>query len=1173
MARTNRVAAAMLVAGALACSREAPKVAEQGRRERRVVATFSGRADAATGTVTIETSAAGHPGALTEIPIVQDGTPGSGPRDTVELQTISAGILGNGCAAPSETFQGIVRLRSFYEGFRLANVHVEIVQMAPSGREACTGVTVPPEGTSNAHGLFWYGDLIPLGWADTTWDFRLPDRTAFTFTGRVMADLVDELPPVTTASVASGAHDGPLEVALTCADAGSGCAETRYAIYSLETGTWSPEQVYTGPFVVEGSAEVAIYSFDRAGNWETPHPETYFLRPKVLSARPADGAVRTSSAPLVEVEFSTRMNIVDLRVDGPGGPVPGSLERDPEGRAFTFVPAFPLEPGAVHTVTVGAGSDDFFGTSLGTPFAATFRTAPAPIDLRADTHVRPTNRAVARDGQDRHLYVWAASTGTGEKLFYSIRQGTTFVGPTRLLATVPAAGAPIPARAAVLHDAFAVAYALPDGGQVAVIDAATGEVVRNPNTFTGPRAAGQFELAGHESSGDIAVVDADPVTGRVTLRVLPLAGIQKPLVYDVYEPGAQAVSVAAVDRAFVAAWAVPGVAVRGLRFERDTRSFSSRTYLGSTLVRGEVAVAGDPAQPGALVAFTRGSEVWATMDLPSGPTAPARLGLACPSAGGVAASANGPTFGLAWINTAGGVCGARFVGGYWEPETAVFDPPPEPDGLLRDLAVASYQDRFAAVALMSHPVQADRALLNPMRTSPIRWEPPYAVQVDDWGDYANPALARDGEVTWDAHWPIPDTESWDVAIRQRVFQDGWTGPASVVSPKQPGGVLGVQLARGAAGEVMAVWAQQDQLGPSVFASLRGPAGWGPSVRLAERADSPVVAYDGTTFLAAWHELAATRPWDPWGERYEAVRAATFDGVAWTPLPPAYPDDGSSPAVASDGSGFLLVWLEPDGLPVMMRRVAGLWYPPSPVPGSQPGSSSLRMAGSSVGYGLTWIRPWGDGFVPTGALLAFAESGDTVMTQALGWGGPQPVPAHVAASAAGIAFAYRDGGMWSGAVWRPDGFATSFPLFVEEVAGIGSDGTGFAFAGAWVPPSGPVSIGLAEWHDAGSNAWLLPHEILPGWKAIGIASDGHGYELLAGDTIYPWEPPTYPSPLARTTWRGPEAPWPSFLGPLAPIGGLLEPAATATFLFDGEAFTTAYLLREADDRAVMRLRVQ
>jgi hypothetical protein len=1171
MVRTNRVAATLLLAGAIACSRETPKVAEQGRRERRVVATFTGKADAATGTVTIETLAAGHPGALTEIPIVQDGTPGSGPRDTVELQTISASILGEGCAAPSETFQGIVRLRSFYEGFRLANVHVEIVQMAPSGREACTGVTVPPEGTSNAHGLFSYGDLIPLGWADTTWDFRLPDRTAFTFTGRVMADLVDELPPVTTASVASGEHDGPLEVALTCADAGSGCAETRYAIYSIETGTWSPEQVYAGPFLVEGSAEVAIFSFDRAGNGETPHPETYFLRPQVLAVRPADGAVRTSSAPLVDVEFSSRMNLVDLRVDGPGGPVPGSLERDPEGRTVTFVPFSPLAPGAVHTVTVGAGSDDFFGTALGAPFVSTFTTAPAPIDLRADTHVRPTNRAVARDRQDRHLYVWAASTGTGEKLFYSIRHGATFVGPTRLLATVPAAGTPIPARAAVLHDAFAVAFALPDGGQVAVIDAATGEVVGGANTFTGPRAAGQFELAGDESSGDIAVVDADPVTGRVTLRVLPLAGTQKPLVYDVYEPGAQAVSVAAVDRAFVAAWAIPGVAARGLRFERDTGSFLPRTYLAPGLIGGGVAVAGDPAQPGALVAFTRGSEVAATMDLPSGPTAPARLGLACPSAGAVAASANGPTFAVAWINTARGACGARFDGYAWLPEARIFEPPLELDGVLRDLQIAPYQDRFAAVVAASHPLYADRALLNAMRSSPIGWDFGGAIQLDDdFGDQANPALARDGEVTWDAHWPTPYSESWDVAIRQREFQNGWTSPASVVSSKQQGGVLGVQLARGAAGEVMAVWAQQDLVGPSVFAAVRGAAGWSAPVRLAERADSPAVAYDGTTFLAAWHELAATRPWDPGGERYEAVRAATFDGVAWTPLPPAYPDDGSGPAVASDGSGFLFAWIASNGRPVMMRRIGGLWYPPTPLPWSEPGSSSLRIAGSTAGYGLTWIQPWGDGFVPRGLLLSFGEGGDVVTPQTLGWGGPQAVPALVAASPAGIAFAWRDGGMWSGAVSRADGFSTSFPLFVEEVAGIGSDGAGFAFAGAWVPPTGEPSIGFVEWRES-ANTWLLPHEVLPGWKAIGVASDGDGYELLARDTIYPWEPATYPSPLARMTWRGPEAPWP--LGPLAPIGGLLEPAESTAFLFDGEAFTTAFLLREVEDWAVVRMRVQ
>ncbi|YCK37089.1 OmpL47-type beta-barrel domain-containing protein [Actinomadura sp. ATCC 39365] len=81
----------------------------------------------------------------------------------------------------------------------------------------------------------------------------------------------DGEPPVTTASgVPAGWSDGPVEVVLTAADAGSGVARTEYR---LGDGPWQP---YTSPVRVdrEGESVLAFRSADRAGNVEEPKSVT-----------------------------------------------------------------------------------------------------------------------------------------------------------------------------------------------------------------------------------------------------------------------------------------------------------------------------------------------------------------------------------------------------------------------------------------------------------------------------------------------------------------------------------------------------------------------------------------------------------------------------------------------------------------------------------------------------------------------------------------------------------------------------------------------------------------------------------------------------------------------------------------------------------------------------------
>lgn len=161
--------------------------------------TFTATVDVDAGTVTIVRDAApgASAGALTTIPVVQDGVAGSGPADTVELVTTAVRWpLENGCGPGVYAMEVDVALTSFFNRTRLRNAHVELMSMTPSGRESCNS-SPAFDGHSDLNGGFWdYGDLEPHGMepppstATRTWRLKLPSPLNFTFRGRVVADPV-----------------------------------------------------------------------------------------------------------------------------------------------------------------------------------------------------------------------------------------------------------------------------------------------------------------------------------------------------------------------------------------------------------------------------------------------------------------------------------------------------------------------------------------------------------------------------------------------------------------------------------------------------------------------------------------------------------------------------------------------------------------------------------------------------------------------------------------------------------------------------------------------------------------------------------------------------------------------------------------------------------------------
>jgi hypothetical protein len=159
----------------------------------RLLTQFVGHFHAATGRLTLEPASEITPAvqALREIDVVQDGKTGSGPASTIELVTISVGIVDDDPACPgvSRTLHGQVKLNSFYP-VPLRDVYMELTRVTPSDRVICNGESSAPEGLSLRFGIISYGQVEPGAANGVTrdWVFSLPSDTDFTFTGRVMAE-------------------------------------------------------------------------------------------------------------------------------------------------------------------------------------------------------------------------------------------------------------------------------------------------------------------------------------------------------------------------------------------------------------------------------------------------------------------------------------------------------------------------------------------------------------------------------------------------------------------------------------------------------------------------------------------------------------------------------------------------------------------------------------------------------------------------------------------------------------------------------------------------------------------------------------------------------------------------------------------------------------------------
>ena len=166
------------------------------------IAEFTGVADPITGELTVNIlplDASTDPAlrrlhqGVCEMNIIQDGVPGSGPADSIELVTESTGY-NEECFGyfASPLFCGDVTVRSFYTTLK-PQVFAQILTQAPStGYSVQNGDVIP--GSSSGLGSWAYGDLTGApdpGNANTRpWVFANAGGR-FTFTGRVVMNIVE----------------------------------------------------------------------------------------------------------------------------------------------------------------------------------------------------------------------------------------------------------------------------------------------------------------------------------------------------------------------------------------------------------------------------------------------------------------------------------------------------------------------------------------------------------------------------------------------------------------------------------------------------------------------------------------------------------------------------------------------------------------------------------------------------------------------------------------------------------------------------------------------------------------------------------------------------------------------------------------------------------------------
>lgn len=183
--------AAALVAG---CSKSSPpKVAGGTPQQTRLVASFVGNYDAATGklTITPEPGSPDNPNALSVFIPASDGVADSTPDNTFELRTTATSeVNADGCGPGLNSYNGTIQIYSGFRNQTFSNVWAEITEISNTDNAGCNSADPGSSGLSSTTGGLWsYGTVAYHTAVAREWRFRWNSGQSFGFRGRIVADL------------------------------------------------------------------------------------------------------------------------------------------------------------------------------------------------------------------------------------------------------------------------------------------------------------------------------------------------------------------------------------------------------------------------------------------------------------------------------------------------------------------------------------------------------------------------------------------------------------------------------------------------------------------------------------------------------------------------------------------------------------------------------------------------------------------------------------------------------------------------------------------------------------------------------------------------------------------------------------------------------------------------
>lgn len=890
--------------------------------------------------------------------------------------------------------------------------------------------------------------------------------------------------------------------------------------------------------------------------------------PTVEELQPEDGAEGIALDTQVRARFSEELQANTLGpssfvVDG----VSGTVAWDLAGLEATFTPDAPLEPLSTYTATLTVAIEDLAGNSLEAPVQWEFSTTTAGTKVSGDTPAiyqgEAGDPAIAFDDGGRGLAVWAVFTGSDSEVVAAAYDPDQDTWTERSLGR----GGFRP-QVASDGDGFMVTWQQLEGplllsslGQRSLRARHHDGSAFGPELIIedGADSLSQQALAGGPAG--YAVVWSEPIASNQTVRasVYDDAAWSSPT--DLHTAtSAGETAVAAGDSGFGAAW----IQEDGGSSKAFIASWDGATWA----IGGATSLAGYASHPRivsngtdygvAWIQHGANTDVYGVVGGSGAWPSPVVLDSGAGPVEGPVVVSNGAGFAAGWIRESLGDHGllASIHDGAWGAASSISPVGDDVD----EFAVAS--DGAGYAAAWSANVGGNSLVRAAVHDG--SWGAPASLTTAS-EDAGFPRLASDGSsyaatwqqfdpgsaTTFSLHGRTFENGSWDDArlldvsdepmlpeselagggagyaaswlqwsgrafdVTAAIADDAaWKAPQVLSGELRHGSVMlrDVALARNDAGVVVAAWTQVDaSLEPllaqslvSVFVSTLDPGtagSWSTPERIGVGGDEPALASDGTGFAVVWVAK------DGAGDSIYA--AESDDANTWSApeLLETTAGDASGPVIASNASGYMAAWLEegvtPSAVMANLHDGSG-WGLAFPVGSGGVGAYAPSLASDGSGYAVAWNEHSGTEY---DLYVNRWDGGGFVGPVALDTGSDPAWGPAVASDGTGYVVAWYENGLghsdvyasrWSGAAWSGAALLESDPESVDEVL-VASNGSGYAAAWRRGPSAG------ASVFDGG---WGTPHDVDPGADTIleiDLGSDAAGYALgwtrITGDQVH------------------------------------------------------------------------